>query len=526
MRVALTSAFYLFGFSVTLSAQTVTLNAVMNNASYALPGTPNEAIAQGSIFALFGANLAPERLWQVSQFPLRASTPAGTSAKVTVSGITVDALPIYTTPKQVGAILPSNCPVGEGTVTLTYNGQTSAPIRIRVARSTFGIFSSNQQGSGPAAAQNFNSASDQPLNSLDRAATPGQTMILWGTGLGPITAPDNGPPPVGDVPVNLTLWVGGRPALVLYKGRSGCCAGIDQIIFSVPEDVEGCYVPIAVETDGIISNFTSIAVARRNGQCLLSGWPRDAPRPSKIDHPRYGQILFVRATEHSYSDSTMVGFEAVFGRSGSPIDGSDYPPIGSCTVTSTRANDVSSDSPVEPLEAGDLNLSGPISGVFTPSAPGLYFEYGHLSSGFPSGTYTIDNGAGGRDVKSFNTSFTIDEPLLWLNRAEYYKVSVAREKGLKVAWSTPATDGMILINGSSSIRSTVPAVVSEFVCAAPVAAREFTVPAYVLRSLPTSSNYGYLAVMRLLTSSFTAEGLDVGFLGYLEGGYTQEFFYK
>jgi uncharacterized protein (TIGR03437 family) len=184
----------------------------------------------------------------------------------------VNALPLYTTPSQVGAILPSDCPVGDGTVTVTYKGQTSAAVPIHVVRSTFGIFTQNQQGSGPAACHNVNSETDRPLNSFPTPARPGQALILWGTGLGPIAAPDGGAPPVGDLPVDVEVWVGGKQATLLYRGRSGCCAGVDQIAFFVPDGVEGCFVPVMVKVGGTVSNFASLAIAAPGAHCSVPGW--------------------------------------------------------------------------------------------------------------------------------------------------------------------------------------------------------------------------------------------------------------
>ena len=58
-----------------------------------------------------------------------------------------------------------------------------------------------------------------------------------------------------DVPVE--VYVGGKRADVTYRGRSGCCAGIDQIVFTVPQGVEGCYVPVVVKTGDVVSNFVN-----------------------------------------------------------------------------------------------------------------------------------------------------------------------------------------------------------------------------------------------------------------------------
>ena len=177
----------LFVFAAALAtAQPVITGGPVNAASYALVGLPNASIAQGSMFIVFGRNMGPPALLKVSAFPLPANL-GGTSIRATVGGTSVDAIMIYTSAGQVAAILPSSTPAGDGTLTLTFNGQTSAAAPIRVVRNSIGIFTRNSAGSGPGIAQNFNSQTDQPLNTLVEAAQPGQVMILWGTGLGPVS---------------------------------------------------------------------------------------------------------------------------------------------------------------------------------------------------------------------------------------------------------------------------------------------------------------------------------------------------
>jgi len=52
------SAFALFAFAGLALAQP-RVTGIQNNYSYLLPGSPNYAIAQGSIVVLYGSNLAP-----------------------------------------------------------------------------------------------------------------------------------------------------------------------------------------------------------------------------------------------------------------------------------------------------------------------------------------------------------------------------------------------------------------------------------------------------------------------------------
>ena len=125
----------------------IAAKGIRNGASYALPGLPNAGIAQGSIIVIFGDNLGSAALVQVSSFLLPTSQGlSGTSVSVTVGNTTLSAIMLYTLKTQVAAVLPSNTPVGTGTLRVIYKGQTSAPASITVVARAFGIFALNQAG--------------------------------------------------------------------------------------------------------------------------------------------------------------------------------------------------------------------------------------------------------------------------------------------------------------------------------------------------------------------------------------------
>ena len=219
---------------IAYAQPTIDSGGVTNAASYALPELPNGALARGGMIVIKGNNLGPAELQIINAFPLPLDL-AGTSINATVNGTLVRLYMIYTSAKQLAAILPSQTPEGNGTLTVTYNGQTTAAAQIRVVRSAFGIFTLNQGGSGPGVFQNANSGTDQPVNTLTVGARPGQLAIIWGTGLGPVTENEATGARPGDMPsVPVEVYVGGKRADVTYRGRSGCCAGIDQIVFTVP----------------------------------------------------------------------------------------------------------------------------------------------------------------------------------------------------------------------------------------------------------------------------------------------------
>src|SRR5258708_5543517 len=251
------------------------VNSALNAASYVTPPpdsitkAANPApIAQGSIFVVFGTGLSGDGLVQASAFPL-TGTLNNTSIAVSSGGQTSNALMVYTLPTQLAAILPSNTAAGTATLTVTYNGQTSKSINIVVTKAVPGIFTFNSQGFGPGIAQVAFSGTDIRLNNLTTPATPGSVMILYGTGLGPISGGDSPPPGAVSTGGTVTVTVGGKAATVLYAGRTPQFPGEDQINIQLPADVPvGCYTPAVVTVNNIPSNDFTLSTASATGSCV------------------------------------------------------------------------------------------------------------------------------------------------------------------------------------------------------------------------------------------------------------------
>ena len=240
---------------------TIGKGGVVNAASFALDGLPNSGIPQGGMFSVFGTNLGPATFAEASSFPLPTNL-AGTSISVTVSGTTTQAIILLTSAVQVNAVLRSNTPTGTGTLTLTYNGNTSAPAIIQVVESSFGAFTRNSRGDGTGI---ITDAGGQFVTALN-PASPGQTVVIWGTGLGPISGDETQPPAQGNLSASVEVLVGSADATVVYKGRAGGFAGLDQINFIVPSGQLGCSIPVAVKINDIVGNFATIAVST-SGPC-------------------------------------------------------------------------------------------------------------------------------------------------------------------------------------------------------------------------------------------------------------------
>ncbi len=529
-----------------------TATGVVNNASYAARGLPNSSIAQGSIFAIFGDNLGPATITQQPSYPLQ-TTLAGTAVKVTVGGRTVDAIPIYTTKTQVGAVMPSNTPTGDGTVTVTYNGQVSTTHAVTVVQNSFGIFALNQQGSGPAALTDANGG----FVTLSSSAKPGQTIVIWGTGLGPIAGNDAADQSGGDMTnVPVQVYIGGKQATLRYRGRAPHIAGLDQINADIPQGISGCYASVIVVINGVASNSTTLPVAASGGACSdTNGFsstdltallgkgsaslgfvsvgrsvtqssitlPPGVTLPPGIGGTTtsdFASAIFVRYTPQQLTASQGLLRQAS---------------IGSCVVTTYTGSTSTSVDPVLPvyLDAGAaISMSGGTRAVQLNRDPKLGF-YSEPITGTPTpfipdagGNFTFANGSGGADVGALNgAAIALGAPIVWANMNQI--TDVPRAADLTITWTGGNAGTYVVISGSSFLSSgaAVPdptsTVFVAFTCTAPATDHTFAVPAGVLLQLPVSSAVsaggisiptGSLSVGNYTQpAKFTAPGLDLGY---------------
>ncbi len=529
--------------SAALLAQPV-VNSVLNPASYALPGMPGYGIAQGGLFVAFGTNLGPSGLKQATSFPLPKNLN-GISIKATVGGVTVDCIIMNsygagaTPATQVVGLLPSTTPIGTGTLVLTYNNVPSAAASLKVVKRAFGITAVNAGGSGPAVVTDANYS----IRLITQSATSGQALILWGTGLGAITGDETQPAPFRDmVEADVKVYVGGKLATVLFRGRSPGAAGLDQINFNVPAGLSGCYVPIVVIVDGIASNWTTLPVAATNGACsdpygfsaqdIQAAWSRGSLKTGTVSLLRTTTTITVPIFG-SFTTSTDTG-SAEFSRydasgliSFQGTTGGQY--IGACTVFQFSGDTPAAVDPVSVtgLDAGaSLSVSGPKGVKAIPAVAGSKGSYSATlggggnpitGGGLPdyldaAGNYTV-TGTGGADVGGFTTTLTIPAVFTWANKDSIS--SVTRSQDLTVTWTGGAASTYTLIMGYSGYSTPLTAG-ALFLCVSPSSTGTFTVPSYVLSALPVSEvQSGVPTGMLLMGSitqpvSFTATGIDTG----------------
>lgn len=490
------------GAVAVLAQQPIVYNrGTVNAASYAPPGLPNAPIARGSVFSIFGENLGPAQSPTLS-FPL-STTLGGVSVSVTQSGTTTQAYPIYVSAGQINAVMPSTVTAGVATLRVMYQSNKSNATTIQIANSAPGVFAVSSGGYGPGVVQNYISAANQPVNSLVTTAAPGQVITIWGTGLGPVTFPDNVAPTPGNVATPVTVTIGGRPAVVTYSGRSPCCAGIDQIVATVPNNAPlGCWVPVSINAGGAVSNTATMAIAAAGAtSCNDPGNPLSTlvrtPGTQAFIHLEQVDTIENTQTATPVAKTLEQVYSRFYTRPNSPYNFDpymSYPPAGSCL-----AHQAAGDSFISKSLRGALPASASLS-----PQPNQTYNNGTQLLPFSTAQWffastlggTIDSTPFGMSLLSAGASFTIDPggpnqavfpinpepPPAWARPNAI--IVVPRSSPLALTFTpgdTAAPTAILLYAYAASTNSTV-----EVQCLAPPGANAFTISADTLANLPSS----------------------------------------
>jgi uncharacterized protein (TIGR03437 family) len=536
-------------FAAAAWAQTPVIGGLANNYSYVPAGLPNYGIAQGSIFDIFGTNLVASS--SALQDPTKAALPSslnGITINVTVNGTTTTPFmyfAIHGNPDEIAAVLPSATPVGTGTITVSTSAGPSAAYPIVVVQSAFGILTLNGYGSGMGAIQDPSiNATTYPLLTVSNSAKPGDILVLWGTGLGPVTGDESKLQQQQDMGTNYPIEVdiGGVSAAVSYHGRS-VFPGLDEVFITVPQGISGCNNSVVVrhKNNNIVSNVVTAPVAASGGSCTDAalGITSSVVQKCAANGCALGGISLTKST--ITTQSITVGGIAVAGSTttsddisagfyrytGAQITTGIYGPsavsLGSCSVyqfaySGQNPPAIPTGVVATPLNAGTITATTP-----TASAPMTYLNGGYDITGslIPAtgGTFTFTNPSGGPDVGVFaGATITLGAPMTWTNQP----TTVTLSQPLTVTWTGGNPGTYVTIAGFSFTpigSSGTTFAGGYFWCNAPQSELSFTVPSTVLLALPPSGSISQGGVSiplpgQLIVSnsaipvSFTAQGLD------------------
>lgn len=527
-----------------LLAAAPAITVIENAASNIVPGLPNAPLAQGSIFIIKGSGLGPSSI-SIASKPFQSTTLSGASVAVAVGSTTVNALMYYTSDGQVAALLPSNTPTGTGMFTVTYNGQTSSAAAHGIAATNPAVFTVDSTGSGPgivtyadySLVSSYKADNCGGPNTTCGAANPGDTLILWATGLGPVSGDDASGAGLGvNMPnLPLKLWIGGVQASVLYQGRSGCCIGEDQIVFTVPNNVPtGCAVPMVVQVGTFVSNTTPIPVATGRRSCNLFD-----PSIANVDVKQLAGTIsigipeldhFLNDAGTGFQDYLQPNFYSItVPTSVQPFAGTylGNPPLGTCTAQTSFGNGNPAFQNVMPLDAGStFTVTGPNGSMTVTGKPGDQVSLSAAGTFLVPGNYTI-TGSGGKDIGPFSATVAIPALPNLTSPASPTGFSVARTKGLTVTWTSNNSQSHVEIELVSFFNSSTAAQIN---CLAPVSAGTFTIPDYVLLALPNGNGTNFYfqpgdGAGAASIATFPAQGLFEGFAqtfvdGIRFGGFT------
>ena len=367
---------------------------------------------------------------------------------------------------------------------------------------------------------------------------------------------------VTDVPAaTVQVYVGVKSAVVVSAGRGLCCDGLDPafripqgvaawdvIRFTIPDGVAGCYVPVVVQIGRFVSNLAAISIAPDGGKCApaISTLPEDLTKQlADQKGVSVGALSFGRgtgtnataagvvrttkgdtgsATFISYADVPASLFAADYFYSENVCQINGFPgPNGGPTLNGVEF-------PIVPLKAVNLDAGpnitvngstgtrtipritvGALVGYrgtdFGTATPGNYFDPGH---------YTV-TGTGGKDVGAFTTSFDVPQTRFVLTNQPSVTEPLDRSQDLTITWTGGIPGTQVTIVGGSLVNG----VSAAFLCAAPVAAGQLTIPSWVLLNLsPTATGPGtvpgQLTIGNRKVTTFKVSGLDIPSVAYAE----------
>jgi uncharacterized protein (TIGR03437 family) len=518
------------------------VSSVSNAASYIDRNLPNGGIAQGSIFIVKGVNMGPGTL-TIADKAFQNTSVSGTSVKVTVNGTAVDALMYYTSNGQVAALLPSNTPTGSGTIAVTYNGQTGPNSPIRVVASTLGIFtaSSDGQGVGIVTYADYSLVSDNKAANCGGvyttcgAANPGDALIIWGTGLGAINGSDAAGAGLGVNMANLslTIWLGSVQVPAVYQGRSGCCVGEDQIVFTVPANAPtGCAVPLSVQIGNAVSNSVLLPIAPAGSRSCTVTNPAFSNADTSLLFSGPGPFTFAgidlsrQATFPGYRDRLQANFlRFTVPAAAQPfvLTYIDATALGTCQIFNNLEG--KSDPPINLIAGLDAGPQLTVqNGNNTTAIPGGSGDYHATLSAdasfFAPGPITV-SGPGGADVQKFNVTVTPPAfPRLTSPSPDASSpTTVTRSSGLTVTWSGGNDQTYIEIQGFNSTDDTG-SLGASFQCNAPSSAGSFTIPPNILMALPAGSSGGLIFAPAILPTNISGTGLNFNQLTFRRETFT------
>jgi len=221
------------------------------------------AIAPGSWVELYGTGLSgTTRQWGGGDFTGTKAPTSLDNVKVTIGG--QNAFVYYISPLQINAQAPSNLTAGAQPVVVT-NGSSSTPARnITVNALQPGLLappsfvvSGKQHVTAQFADNSFVLPPGAIAGQTTRQARPGDTIVIYGIGFGPVQDSGGQDIPAGTIVTasnklakSFSMSIGGQPAVLAYEGLAPNFVGLYQFNVTVPDIADNDFTPLTYTLDG------------------------------------------------------------------------------------------------------------------------------------------------------------------------------------------------------------------------------------------------------------------------------------
>ena len=180
----------------------------------------------------------------------------------------------YVSPTQINALVPSDAALGPMQVIVSGPAGSSDPYVITVqatqpgllAPASFQVNGKQYAGALFPDGQTFVLPSGAIPGALSRPAKPGETIVLYGIGFGPVT-PNIRAGTLAGVSTTLSnpiqILVGNTPAALAYYGLAPTLTGIYQFNIVVPDVPDGAAVPLTYRLGGVAGTQTLYIAVQR-----------------------------------------------------------------------------------------------------------------------------------------------------------------------------------------------------------------------------------------------------------------------
>ncbi|MBI1352783.1 MAG: hypothetical protein GC160_00445 [Acidobacteria bacterium] len=325
----------------------ITSDSVVNGADF------TSELSPGILLSIFGLDLAPATVAAQSA-PLPTSL-AGACAEALVGGQWTPLPLFFVSPGQINAQLLYEIPVGAVSLRVRTDAGVSEAVSIVVSERSPRLLTTTLDGRGDPILLH----ADYSLVSATHPATPGEALVLYLSGLGPVSPAVPSGHRAGDgsagSPLNLvepavTVRVAAREAAVYYAGLAPGWIGLYQVNFQTPPEAGFGALPLTVEVEdqgsqSFVGYYCDLQWQTVGGATVGSG-----------GGTVYGGSISVAVPPGVFADAAQVTIErALNAPAGSPNDVSEAFAISGLPLATNGPLTVEADA-LGALPTGDVYL--------------------------------------------------------------------------------------------------------------------------------------------------------------------------